>query len=79
MSIFAIGKSSGLAMSIFTLKEWVLPRVPDGREGKLMVSALTGRGDENHSKDATTITRRNGRAILLRTVYFVTFFTLAAT
>jgi hypothetical protein len=51
----------------------------EGRVGKLIVRALTGKGDENHSKDATTITRRNGRAILLRIVYFVTFFTLAAT
>jgi hypothetical protein len=65
-------------MSTFTVKEWVVPRVPDEGGVIVIVRALTGNGDENQSKAPTTITRRNGMATLLRTVYFVSFFTLAS-
>ncbi|MBA7617295.1 hypothetical protein ES703_24609 [subsurface metagenome] len=67
--ILCIGTSSALVKSTFIWKEWVLPRVPDGREGKLISSALVG--EAYHNEVPIAITKIRAIATLAKFLYLI--------
>ena len=73
MLMFCIGTSSALFKSTFTEKVWVLPRFPDGRDGKLISSALVGAAYHNEVPIATT--KIMAIATLAKFLYLILGFT----